>query len=71
MNDNDKPFRMTISLASHVRDLLDDLCERSGLDRPAVIALLIQDAADNPRSPFLERAPRSISHSERMYAAAA
>jgi hypothetical protein len=51
----DKTSRITINLAPHVRAMLDALCDRSGLDRPAVLAILIQDMVDNPRSPFFER----------------
>lgn len=55
----DKTNRITIALAPHVRAMLDRLVERSGLDRPAVLAILIQDAMDNPRSPFIDRKQES------------
>jgi hypothetical protein len=49
--------RVTLNMSPRAVTMLDELVERSGLDRPAVLAIIVQTFYDKPTSLFTP--PRS------------
>lgn len=53
-----KPVRISVSIAPHVLEMFDGLAERNGLDRPGMLAVMIQTFHYNPALPWKQADPK-------------